>query len=93
MQDTIEAVTGYRPEGCPWWAFHVPGVSEVLSAAYTCSTPDGVRAAMLLPSDPEQRILEGVKVYARALAAVRDDDARRRAEDARKSGGQAHGRP
>ena len=80
----MQVVTGYRYDRCPWWSFEEPGVQEVLEAAYMCQTGDAIVPAMLLPMDPPQRILEGVRVYARAVAAVREDEHRRRMEDLKK---------
>ena len=86
----IEAVTGERYDGCPWRAFGEDGVGEVLKAAGMCRTADGYSPALLLPSDPSQAVLVGVGHYARCVALVRDDDAAREAEKARKRGPRAN---
>jgi len=81
----LHAVTGERYDGCPWWSFQEPGVSEVLTAANTCRTAEGIVPALLLPSDPSEAVLAGVTHYARCVRLVRDDEAARAAEKAKKA--------
>ena len=81
----IEAVTGERYDGCPWRAFGEDGVPEVMEAAQSCRTDSGITPAMLLPSDPPQAVMTGLLHYARCVSMVRDDDAARAAEKARKA--------
>ena len=82
----IRAVTGETYDGCPWRAFGDDGVPEVLAAAQACRSADGITPALLLPGDPSQAVLTGVIHYARCVAMVRDDDAARAADAAKKRG-------
>lgn len=82
----IQAVTGERYDGCPWRAFGADGVPEVLAAAAACRSGDGITPALLLPSDPPQAVMTGLIHYTRCVAMVRDDDAVRAAEAAKKRG-------
>lgn len=77
-RDSIEAVTGDRPETCPWQSLADPLVREVVEAYHACSSSDGVTPA-LLPGDPDHVVWEGLLHYRRTVDAVRrcDDEAKR----------------
>lgn len=81
--DTIERVTGQRPDTCPWHAFQDPLVVEVLDLYRMAASDDGVTPALLLPLDPPNEVWEGVSHYHEATLRLRVDARRRAQEKAR----------
>lgn len=76
--DLIESSTGDRPEACPWWAFHVPDVQEVLKAH------DWWESGQLREwwgDDPPYWLVLAVRYYHRQLEIVRAESYRLDAEE------------
>lgn len=79
--DTIERVTGHRPPMCPWRAFSLPIVREVLDVSWACADGGGALPAVI-GTDPPHRLAAAIGVYRRALNATNADEHRlKRAEE------------
>lgn len=66
----IEALTGERPDGCPWAVFHDPQVQQVLRAY---DYFERHQAAEYWGRNPPWWLVEGVRYYDAALRRVRAD--------------------
>jgi len=66
----VESVTGERPSTCPWAAFLDPDVADVVRAY---DWHESGQCAEWWGPEPEWWIVEGVRVYHRALGRVRAD--------------------
>jgi hypothetical protein len=93
---TIETVTGQAPPTCPWRAFYVPIVREVMAVAWAV---EGGNLAAVLGPDPAYKLTQAVGCFKRALTATQNEEARcqreesaakRRAESAMRKA-QGHG--
>lgn len=72
----VERVAGHRPPMCPWRAFTVPIVREVLSVSWAV----GGDLAGALGTDPDAKLVDAIGVYTRAKRATIADDERLAAE-------------
>lgn len=71
MKGHIEALTGYRPDTCPWRVFYDPLVAEVIRVASLAEKGLGLAA---LGSSPLGIVIEALPVYFRSYNATRSHD-------------------
>lgn len=88
VRESVERIAGERPPSCPWRALTRPVVVAVMRLHAACTGAMGTTPALVLPLDPPWVYWQGLLVYADALARVRSDAERARAQDAeRRRGG------
>lgn len=78
---TIERVTGYAPPTCPWRAMYDPLVMEVMSVM---ALDENGNLGVALGADPPAILVEGIAAYKHALAATRAEEAKLRADKAKR---------
>lgn len=92
-QTTIERVTGHRPPTCPWRAFSLPIVREVLAVEW--SSDKGNLTATIGTDGPAQ-LVAAIGLFERSVASTLADErkirdiereATRRAKDAARKAG------
>lgn len=71
MAGHIEALTGHRPDSCPWRSVYDPLVAEVVRVAQLA---DKGLALAELGDDPPAILLDAMSVYYRAFNATRGHD-------------------